>query len=104
MPEVISFEDAYKNLHAHPELSFQEERTAKIAAQHLRSFNVFTVYEHVGGYGVVGVCQSGNGPTVLLRADMDGLPVEEATGLPYSSNVKTRDADGNQVPVMAACI
>ncbi|MEU9866060.1 amidohydrolase [Streptomyces sp. NPDC047971] len=92
----------YEDLHAHPELSFQEFRTAGIAAARLRDQG-WEVTEGVGGTGVVGVLANGEGPVVLLRADMDGLPVEERTGLPYASTATGTDPDGRTVPVMHAC-
>jgi amidohydrolase len=95
-------EDFYRDLHQHPELSHQEQRTAAAVAERLGSFG-YHVHEGIGGTGVVGVLRNGNGPTVLLRADMDALPVEERTGLAYASTVTVRDQDGNEVPVMHAC-
>jgi len=95
-------EQLYRDLHEHPELSHQETRTAALAATRLRDAG-FEVHEGVGGTGVVGVLRNGEGPVVLLRADMDALPVREATGLPYASEVTATDAEGNQVPVMHAC-
>ena len=92
----------YRDLHAHPELSLQEEKTSARLAERFRALG-YEVTEKVGGFGVVGVMKNGSGPTVLLRADMDALPVEEKTGLPYASNVKVTDAAGNTVPVMHAC-
>ncbi|MFB7371835.1 amidohydrolase [Streptomyces sp. NPDC056222] len=92
----------YEDLHAHPELSFQEFRTAGIAAARLREQG-WEVTEGVGGTGVVGVLANGEGPVVLVRADMDGLPVKERTGLPYASTATGTDPDGNEVPVMHAC-
>jgi hippurate hydrolase len=92
----------YKDLHQHPELSHQEERTAATAAARIGSLG-YEVTTGVGGTGVVGVLRNGDGPTVLLRADMDALPVEEQTGLPYASTVTATDADGKTVPVMHAC-
>lgn len=80
-------EDLYRDLHAHPELSHQEHRTAALVADRLRRSG-FDVQEGIGGTGVVGVLRNGDGPGVLLRADMDGLPVQEATGLPYASTVQ----------------
>src|SRR5690349_24731529 len=94
-------EDLYKDIHSHPELSMQEKRTAALAAERLRAA-AFEVTTGVGITGVVGVLRNGDGPTVMLRADMDALPVEEATDLPYASNVST-DQDGKSVPVMHAC-
>jgi hippurate hydrolase len=95
-------EDFYRDLHGHPELSHQERRTAGRVAERLRPAG-FEVHEGVGGTGVVGVLRNGAGPTVLMRADMDALPVREATGLPYASAAVATDGDGNPVPVMHAC-
>jgi hippurate hydrolase len=95
-------EELYRDVHQHPELSHQEQRTAGLVAGRLRSAG-FEVHEGVGGTGVVGVLRNGDGATVLLRADMDALPVREATGLPYASEVTATDGDGNEVPVMHAC-
>lgn len=98
-----SLRELYRDLHAHPELSLQETRTAAKVAARLRGQSGWEVTEHVGGTGVVGVLRNGAGPTVLLRADMDALPVLEATGLPYASADRATDRDGNDVPVMHAC-
>jgi hippurate hydrolase len=95
-------ESVYKDLHAHPELSMQETRTAGIAADRLRAAG-YEVTPGVGKTGVVGLLRNGEGPTVMLRADMDALPVLEATGLPYSSKVTATDSTGKTVPVMHAC-
>ncbi|MEO6802754.1 MAG: amidohydrolase [Granulicella sp.] len=95
-------ETIYKDIHSHPELSMQETRTAGIAAEHLRSAG-YEVTTGVGKTGVVGLLRNGDGPTVMLRADMDALPVQEATGLPYASKVTTTDSDGKTVPLMHAC-
>src|SRR4051795_10599881 len=95
-------EELYRDLHQHPELSHQEQRTAGLVADRLRGAG-FDVHERVGGTGVVGVLSHGDGPAVLLRADMDALPVREATGLPYASEVTATDAAGTEVPVMHAC-
>ena len=103
MAEVRSWqEDFYRDLHQHPELSHQEHATAGKVAARLRDAG-YLVHEGVGGTGVVGVLQHGQGPTVLLRADMDALPVREATGLPYASTEVTTDPAGAQVPVAHAC-
>ncbi|HEX2858002.1 MAG TPA: amidohydrolase [Propionibacteriaceae bacterium] len=93
-------EDLYRHLHSHPELSFQELETADTVDRHLRRAG-FAV-QRVGG-GVVGVLSTGTGPTVLARADMDALPVREATGLPYASTRTVTGADGGTLPVMHAC-
>jgi amidohydrolase len=95
-------EELYRDLHAHPELSHQERRTASRVAARLQETGC-EVHDGVGGTGVVGILRNGDGPTVLLRADMDALPVREATGLPYASTVTAIDADGAEVPVMHAC-
>src|SRR4051812_20590019 len=95
-------EALYKDIHSHPELSMQEERTAKIAAARLRTAG-YEVTTGVGKTGVVGLLRNGDGPTVMLRADMDALPVKEATGLPYASRVTAKDRGGTTVPVMHAC-
>jgi amidohydrolase len=92
----------YRDLHQHPELSFQETRTAGIVAGRLRALG-FQTSEKVGRTGVVGVLRNGEGPTVLLRADMDALPLLERTGLPYASTARGRGPDGEDVPVMHGC-
>lgn len=91
-----------KDLHAHPELSMQETRTAGIAADRLRKAG-YEVTAGVGKTGVVGLLRNGEGPTVMLRADMDALPITENTGLPYASKVTATDAEGNAVPVGHMC-
>src|SRR5580700_4328258 len=95
-------ESLYTDVHAHPELSMQETRTAGLAADRLRSAG-YEVTTGVGKTGVVGLLRNGEGPTVMLRADMDALPVEEATGLPYASKITVKDRDGNAVPVGHMC-
>lgn len=97
-----ALEALYTDVHAHPELSMQEHRTAGLAAERLRAAG-YEVTTGVGGTGVVGVLRNGPGPTVMLRADMDALPVAEATGLPYASTVTATDREGRTVPVMHAC-
>jgi hippurate hydrolase len=92
----------YKDLHAHPELSGQEVRSAAIMAAEAKAAG-FTVTTGVGGNGVVAVLKNGPGPVVLIRADMDGLPVKEATGLPYASAAMGKAPDGSMTPVMHAC-
>jgi hippurate hydrolase len=95
-------EALYKDIHSHPELSMQENRTANLAAERLRAAG-YDVTTGVGKTGVVGVLRNGDGPVVMLRADMDALPVKEATGLPYASKVTATDRDGKTVPVAHAC-
>jgi metal-dependent amidase/aminoacylase/carboxypeptidase family protein len=92
-------EALYTDVHAHPELSMQETRTAGLASQRLRAAG-YDVTTAIGKTGVVGLLRNGAGPTVMLRADMDALPVEEATSLPYASKVRATDRDGKTVPVM----
>jgi amidohydrolase len=99
---VDRWADVYRDIHAHPELGFAETRTAGVAGSHLVSMG-FEVTTGVGGTGVVGLVRNGPGPTVLVRADMDALPVLEATGLPYASTQVGTDAAGNQIPLMHAC-
>jgi amidohydrolase len=92
----------YRDLHAHPELSFQEKNTSAKIAGRLKALG-YAVTEQVGGYGVVGVLQNGPGPTVLIRTDLDALPIAEETGLPYASRAQGKADDGQPVPVMQAC-
>ncbi len=99
LPEL---EALYKDVHSHPELSMQETRTAGLAADRLRAAG-YEVTTGVGKTGVVGLLRNGDGPTIMLRADMDALPVEEATGLPYASKVTVADRDGKTVPVSHMC-
>jgi amidohydrolase len=99
---IPDLEALYKDVHSHPELSMQETRTAGLTAERLRAAG-FEVTTAVGKTGVVGLLRNGDGPTVMLRADMDALPIEEATGLPYASKVKMKDRQGNTVPVGHMC-
>jgi amidohydrolase len=108
--ELPSLLAIYKDIHSHPELSAHEERTAGVIANELRATGC-EVTEHFGqydnptlhGYGVIGIMKNGNGPTVLVRTDLDALPVGEETGLPYASKVTTKNDEGKDVPVMHAC-
>lgn len=114
--EIATLVTTYKTLHANPELSGREEKTAALVAKELRALG-YEVTERVGkydqlgqpgqpemtGYGVVAILKNGAGPTVSVRADMDGLPVDERTGLPYASKVKTKNDAGQEVSVMRAC-
>ncbi|MEO1714158.1 MAG: amidohydrolase, partial [Bacteroidota bacterium] len=94
--------ELYEHLHANPELSFLEKETSARMAKELSALG-YSVTAEVGGYGVVGVLENGPGPTILVRADMDALPVLEATGLPYASTARATDITGEEVPVMHAC-
>src|SRR5437870_5982173 len=108
--EIAQLVSTYKMLHAAPELSHYEQKTSAYLAGQLRSFG-YTVTEHVGkyekpewpGYGVVAVMKNGDGPTLLVRTELDALPVEEKTGLPYASTVKTKNDAGQETGVMHAC-
>ncbi|MEM9287980.1 MAG: amidohydrolase [Pseudomonadota bacterium] len=92
----------YKDLHANPELSFQEKKTSARMAAELEALG-FSVIRNIGGYGVAGVFEHGPGPTVLIRADMDALPVKEATGFAFASKQVADISPGQSVPVMHAC-
>ena len=101
--------EIYKQIHAHPELSHHEEATSALLAQGLRQAG-YTVTDHIGLYpdgshafGVVGILKNGPGPTLLVRGDMDALPIVEETGVPYASHVTSKNADGQPVGVMHAC-
>ncbi|PZF27646.1 amidohydrolase [Curtobacterium sp. MCLR17_045] len=93
----------YQDLHAHPELGFQEHRTAGVITAKLAEIGGIEVTTGVGGTGIVGVVSNGEGPVVWLRADMDGLPVQERTGLSYASEHVGTDDEGREVPTMHAC-
>jgi len=92
----------YLDLHQNPELSTHETQTAAKLAGRLRSLG-YDVTEHVGGTGIVAILKNGAGPTVMLRTELDALPVEEKTGLSYASKVRAKDDAGRDVPVMHAC-
>lgn len=100
--ELRALVDIYRSFHAHPELSGHERETAARLADLWRQAG-WEVTEHVGGHGVVAVLQNGSGPTVMLRCELDALPVTERTGLPYASTVKVRNAGGEETGVMHAC-
>ena len=101
--QLAKLKGIYEDLHANPELSMQEKRTADIAAKWLKDQG-FEVTEGVGGTGVVGILHNGDGPTVLLRADMDALPMKENTGLPYASTKKGTDpASGRETAIAHSC-
>ncbi|MFD9705297.1 amidohydrolase [Lentzea sp. NPDC059081] len=99
---MTDLHELYRDLHQHPELSLQELRTAGVLAGAVRPLG-FEVTTGVGGTGVVGVLRNGDGPVVMLRADIDALPVQETTGLPYASTVRATNAHGEDVPVAHAC-
>jgi len=107
LPSLVTI---YKDIHSHPELSAHEERTAALVAKELRAARC-DVTEHFGSYddpklkayGVIGVMKNGEGPTVLVRTDLDALPVQEDTSLPYASKVTAKNDEGKDVPVMHAC-
>ncbi len=100
--ELASLVELYRHLHANPELSFHEVKTAERLQHELQTAG-FQVTASVGGTGIVGVLRNGVGPTVMIRTDMDALPITEQTGLEYASRVRTTDDQGNEVGVMHAC-
>ena len=100
--DKVDLINLYKELHANPELSFKEERTSKKLANILKGLGL-EVTENFGGYGVVALLKNGEGKTIMLRADMDGLPVEELTGAPYASRTKSFNQVGDEVFTMHAC-
>lgn len=101
-PETESFEGLYKYFHANPELSLQEKNTAGTISSHA-ALSAFKIHSSIGGHGLACILENGAGPKVLLRADMDALPVLEKTGLDYASTIKAVDSDGVEKPVMHAC-
>ena len=105
LPHLQQYEDLYKHFHSHPELSLQESQTASTIASHLKSLDAgYDLHTSIGGHGLAGILKNGSGPTVLLRADIDALPVLEKTDLPYASKVTMKDvADDIEKPVMHAC-
>ncbi|MGB3616961.1 MAG: M20/M25/M40 family metallo-hydrolase, partial [Catalinimonas sp.] len=100
--ELDYLQALYRHLHANPELSFEEEQTAARLAREFKEVG-YEVTTGVGGHGVVGVLRNGKGPTLLIRADMDALPVLEETGFEFASRVTTPGTGGREVPVMHAC-
>lgn len=100
--EYAALEQLYKHLHTNPELSFHEEKTAARIAEELQKAG-FTVTRQIGGHGVIGVLKNGKGPTILVRTDLDALPITENTGLAYASQVRVHDDQNNEVGVMHAC-
>lgn len=104
-PDLSHYESLYKHFHSHPELSLQESETASKIVSHLESLKAgYELHTSIGGHGLAAILINGKGPTVLLRADIDALPVLEQTDLPYASKVTMKDiADGIEKPVMHAC-
>ncbi len=101
-PQLATVNSIYVDFHSHPELSFQEKETSARFAKHLTDYG-YTVTTNVGGFGVVGLLKNGDGPTVMLRSDLDGLPVTETTPLPFASKVTVSMPDGSTAGVMHAC-
>jgi amidohydrolase len=106
VPEIVALEpeleSVYKDLHEHPELAFHEQRTAATLADRLRALG-FDVTTQVGGTGLVAILRNGSGPVVMLRTELDALPIEEKTGLPFASKAKGVNSEGKVVPVAHAC-
>ncbi|GKT42670.1 hippurate hydrolase [Colletotrichum spaethianum] len=101
--DMDKYEALYKHFHAHPELSNLEAQTAKAVAEQLSQLQAFDITTNIGGHGLVGVLKNGLGNTILLRADIDALPIKEETGLSYASTVTMPDIEGVMRPVMHAC-
>ena len=100
-PDLTPYEDLYRHLHANPELSTQEKETAQLIAERLSKLSSdLDIRKNIGGHGLVAILKNGSGKTVLLRADIDALPVAEKTGLPYASKKTMEDVDGIVKPVM----
>jgi metal-dependent amidase/aminoacylase/carboxypeptidase family protein len=101
--DLPRYEVLYKHFHSNPELSNEEIETSATCAAYLSKLDVFKLHTKIGGHGLAGVFENGPGKKILLRADMDALPVLEKTSLPYSSAIIATGADGMQTPVMHAC-
>lgn len=101
-PKLERYEELYKHLHRNPELSYKEKETSSLIAKELRQYKSqhaspgYIVKENIGGFGLVGMLENGPGPIVMLRADMDALPILEKTGLEYASTVRALDREGNE--------
>lgn len=105
-PALASYEDLYKHCHANGELSTQERETAALVTSHLKKLpggGDLDIRPNIGGHGQIAILRNGEGKTLLLRADIDALPVQEKTGLPYASTKTMTDTDGQVKPVMHAC-
>ncbi|KAF2097247.1 putative zinc metallopeptidase [Rhizodiscina lignyota] len=102
-PALTRYEEIYRKIHQNPELSLEEHETASLVERHLKELSFTDVKSRIGGTGVVGILENGRGPVVLLRADMDALPMEERTGLPYSSHKTAKGEDGKVSPVFHGC-
>ncbi|KAL4860938.1 hypothetical protein BDV12DRAFT_191407 [Aspergillus spectabilis] len=101
-PILEDYERIYRDIHSSPELSGEEQQTSRTAGKHLQDLG-FEVHANIGGYEVAGILKNGPGATILLRADMDALPMKEKTGLPYASTRVAKDNNGNSRPVAHAC-
>ena len=101
--DLTRYENLREYIHANPELSDREVKTAALVAKRLQELQNYTVYENIGGHGLAAVCRNGSGPSIMLRADMDALPLLEQTHLPFASKIRQQDRDGVEQPVMHAC-
>jgi metal-dependent amidase/aminoacylase/carboxypeptidase family protein len=102
-PDIEPLQQLYKHFHQNPELSNQEKETSASIFNELSDLKSFHIKSNIGGYGIAAVLSNGSGPTVLLRADFDALPVREDTGLVYASTKVMKNADGKEVSVAHAC-
>jgi amidohydrolase len=101
--DLTPYESLYKHFHSHPELSNQEVNTAKTISQYLSQLNAYEIHTNIGGHGLAGVLKNGPGKVIMLRSDMDALPIQERTSLPYASTVTVSDTEGVMKPAMHAC-
>lgn len=100
---MLDLESIYKFLHSHPELSMMEVNTSRYIVEQLKLMNITEVHEHIGNTGVVAILQNGDGPVVMMRADIDALPMQESTGVPYASSATSINRKGDTVPVAHMC-
>ncbi len=100
--DISYLKNLYIDIHQNPEISLMEKQTSERLASELKKIG-FSVTENFGGYGVVGILENGEGPTILYRTDLDALPMEEKTGLSYASKIRTKNFDGNEVGTMHSC-
>lgn len=101
--DLTPYESLYKHFHSHPELSNQEVNTAKTISEHLSKLDAYEVHTNIGGHGLVGLLKNGPGKVIMVRSDMDALPIQENTSLPYASTITVSDVEGVMKHAMHAC-